>query len=87
MPGEEETETPEGEQRTVAPVHCYANTAQIGVLNLALMMPFGALSPASLTPMQRCTLQMLVYYVHQSLSLSPRGGLLAAATAALAVTE
>lgn len=29
----------EREQRVVALVHCYANGTQIGVLNLALMMP------------------------------------------------
>lgn len=71
----------------VAPVHCYANAAQIGVLNLALMMPFGFVSgfPDTHAEMYFTDVSLLCTPITQS--VSPRGGLLAAATAALAVTE
>lgn len=71
----------------VAPVHCYANVAQIGVLNLALMMPFGFVSgfPDTHAEMYFTDVSLLCTPITQS--VSPRGGLLAAATAALAVTE
>lgn len=68
-------------------MHCYANEAEIGVLNLALMMAFGFVYSFPDTHAETHFTDVSLLCTPIAQSVSPRGGLLAAATTALAVTE
>lgn len=73
----------EREQWIVTLVHCYANVTQIGVLNLALMMP--SCFPDTHSEMQ-CT-DVSLLWTPITHCPSQRGGLLAATIAALIAME
>lgn len=71
----------------VALVHCYANAIQIGVLNLALMMPSCFVSHLPWNPFWDARTDVSLLCTPITHSTAQRGGLLAATIAALIAVE